>query len=154
MQNKSDIELLREYASSGSEAAFGEIVRRYSDFVYSAALRQTGNSEGSRDVAQSVFTDLARKAGTLHPDTLLIGWLCRGARLAALTQFRSERRRMDRERQAMESQEPSSDAGNDWDAIRPVLDEALAGLGEEDRNALLLRFFQNESLTSVGRSWE
>jgi DNA-directed RNA polymerase specialized sigma24 family protein len=35
-------------------------------------------------------------------------------------------------------------------AVRPVLDEAIASLGDEDRNALLLRFFQNESLTSVG----
>src|SRR5437879_4308242 len=150
MQNKSDVELLREYAASGSEAAFGEIVRRYSDFVYSAALRQTGNSEGARDAAQTVFTDLARKAGTLRPDTLLIGWLCRGARLAALAQLRSERRRLDRERQAMESQDQPSEVGNDWGAVRPVLDEAIASLGEEDRNALLLRFFQNETLTSVG----
>jgi hypothetical protein len=42
--------------------------------------------------------------------------------------------------------EPSSD----WKAVRPVLDEALAGLGREDREALLVRFLKNESLASVG----
>src|SRR6266478_5364795 len=148
--NKSDTELLRDYGVNKSEAAFGEIVRRYADFVYSAALRQTGNPEPARDVAQIVFTDLARKADSLPASTLLIGWLCHGARLAALDQRRRDRRRLHRERQAMEWHGPSSEVANDWGEIRPVLDEALASLGDEDRNALLLRFFKNENLTSVG----
>ncbi|MEY2428950.1 MAG: hypothetical protein QOJ40_1835, partial [Verrucomicrobiota bacterium] len=150
MQTKSDAELLRDYAANKSEAAFGEIVRRYADFVYSAALRQLGSPEPARDAAQMVFTDLAHKAGTLPPHTLLIGWLCHGARLAALEQLRRDRRRSHRERQAMEWHEAASEVANDWGNIRPVLDEAIATLGEEDRNALLLRFFKNESLTSVG----
>ncbi len=148
--SKSDTELLRDYGVNKSEAAFGEIVRRYADFVYSAALRQTGNPEPARDVAQIVFTDLARKADSLPASTLLIGWLCHGARLAALDQRRRDRRRLHRERQAMEWHGPSSEVANDWGEIRPVLDEALASLGDEDRNALLLRFFKNENLTSVG----
>jgi len=150
MQTKSDAELLSDYAANKSEAAFGEIVRRYADFVYSAALRQLGSPEPARDVAQTVFTDLARKAGALPANTLLIGWLCYGARLAALEQLRRDRRRLHRERQAMEWHEPSSEVVNDWGDIRPVLDEALASLGDEDRHVLLLRFFKNESLTSVG----
>jgi hypothetical protein len=38
----------------------------------------------------------------------------------------------------------------DWDRIRPVLDEAMASLGDKDRDALLLRYFENEDLRSVG----
>jgi len=33
-------QLLREYARHGSEAAFRELVARYTDFVYSVALRR------------------------------------------------------------------------------------------------------------------
>ena len=150
MQTKSDADLLREYAVNRSEAAFGEIVRRYADFVYSAALRQVGNAEQARDVAQTVFVDLARKAGSLRANILLIGWLCQGARLAALEQLRKDRRRQQRERQAMDLLDPSPDDPNDWKTVRPVLDEAIASLGHEDRDALLLRFFRNESLASVG----
>ena len=150
MQNKSDAELVREYAESGSEAAFGEIVRRYADFVYSAALRQVSDAELARDVAQGVFVDLARKAGSLRANTVLIGWLCRGARLAALEHLRTQQRRTERERQAMQLADSSTEIPNDWSAVRPVLDEAIAGLGDEDRNALLLRFFKNESLAAVG----
>ena len=147
---QSDAELLREYAATKSEAAFGEIVRRYADLVYSAALRQVGDPELARDVAQTVFADLARKAGSLRANTLLIGWLYRGARLAALEQLRNDRRRLERERQAMELLNSSPEIPNDWNAVRPVLYEAIASLGSEDRDALLLRFFKNESLASVG----
>jgi len=152
MQSKSDAELLRDYAENNSEAAFRELMHRYGDFVYSAALRQVENPEAARDVTQTVFTDLARKAGTLHADTILVGWLCRGARLAALEQLRGDRRRQHRERQAMEVRESASEDSNDWEVIRPVLDEAIASLGNEDRDALLLRFFRNESLLTVGRA--
>jgi hypothetical protein len=37
-----DIRLLRQYAESGSEAAFGELVRGKVNLVYSAAMRQAG----------------------------------------------------------------------------------------------------------------
>jgi RNA polymerase sigma factor (sigma-70 family) len=150
MQNRTDAELLRDYAANKSEAAFGEIVRRYADAIYSAASRQVGNEEQARDVAQTVFVDLARKAASLNANTLLIGWLHRGTRLAALEQLRADQRRQIRERKAMEFFDPSPDAPNDWNAVRPVLDEAIANLGNEDRDALLLRFFKNENLASIG----
>ena len=62
MHEKSDAQLLREYADTGEEAAFRELVTRHTDFVYSAALRQVNSPDLARDVAQSVFTDLARKS--------------------------------------------------------------------------------------------
>jgi len=83
---KSDAQLLCEYAAQGSEPAFAEIVARHIDLVYSAACRQTGSPELAREIAQSVFTDLARKApvlvGAFSADASLVGWLFRGTRLA------------------------------------------------------------------------
>ncbi len=150
MQTRSDAELLCEYAQGRSEAAFGEIVRRYADIIYSTALRQTGDVEEARDVAQTVFADLARKAGRLPPGTVPVGWLFRGVRLTALELRRKDQRRQQRERQAVESFDPSPETPDDWHSVRPVLDEAIATLGHEDRDALLLRFFKNESLATVG----
>ena len=37
-----------------------------------------------------------------------------------------------------------------WEELRPLLDEAMAQLGEVDRNALVLRFFENKSARDVG----
>ena len=50
MQPKSDAQLLREYAESGSESAFTELVTRHTDLVYSAALRQVPSSDLACDV--------------------------------------------------------------------------------------------------------
>ena len=61
-----DSELLRRYARLQVEDAFAELVRRYVNLVYSAALRQTGGHvQAAQDVTQAVFIELARKAAKL-----------------------------------------------------------------------------------------
>src|SRR5436190_23861149 len=96
MQDKSDAQLLREYAHGGVEPAFREIVTRHTDLVYCAAVRQVSSATLACDVAQSVFTDLARKAQALAdklPEgSSLVGWLYRSTRFAALNQLRDDRR--------------------------------------------------------------
>jgi RNA polymerase sigma factor (sigma-70 family) len=150
MSSTSDAELLSQYARHRSEAAFSELVRRYGNFVYSAARRQTDDLEQAHDVVQMVFTDLARKAGTLSGAPQLAGWLYRGVRLQTFELRRKDQRRQKREKEAMNLPDVSPPPTDDWSAVRPILDEAMAGLGDQDRNALLLRFFKNESLAAVG----
>src|SRR4051794_6487896 len=94
----SDAELLRRYVDGKSEAAFGELVRRYLDLVYSAALRQVaGDTHAAKDVAQEVFTALARKSGTVARHPVLAGWLYTSTYLAAAKVRRTEARRRQRE---------------------------------------------------------
>ncbi len=154
MQPKSDAQLLREYAESGSESAFTELVARHTNLVYSAALRQLLSSDLACDVAQNVFTSLARSAhalaGKLNPDASLAGWLCRCTRNLALNLRRDDFRRHSRERQAMENLHSTPETAPDWDRLCPVLDEAISGLNEADHDALVLRFFKNQDLRSVG----
>ena len=96
----SDAELLARFARSRSEDAFAELVRRHVNLVYSAALRQVGaDGHVAQDVAQTVFSDLARKAPALARRATLTGWLYTSARFAAAKIVRSERRRRDREEQ-------------------------------------------------------
>ena len=156
MQEKSDVQLLREYARDGDEAAFREIVVRHTDLIYSSALRQTTSPDLAQDVAQSVFTDLARKAqplaNSLEQKVSLLGWLFRSTRFAALNQLRDERRRRARESQAMEILNPAPETAPEWEPLRSVLDAAMAGLSEPDRDALLLRFFKNQDFRTIGES--
>ena len=59
--------LLRDYTDRGSEEAFRELVTRYIDLVYSAALRRLGgDTHLAEDIVQTVFTVLARKARSLR----------------------------------------------------------------------------------------
>src|SRR5262245_43606019 len=97
MQSKADAELLKESADRSSEAAFGEIVRRYTNLVYSAALRQADSPAAAAQISQSVFVDLERGAKNLAPrlsvEASLAGWLCRSARNQARNSRRNEYRR-------------------------------------------------------------
>lgn len=156
MQAKSDAELLREYAAHASEAAFREIVTRHADLVYASALRQARSPELARDIAQTVFADLVRKAPALGQilteNASLVGWLYRSTRFEAHTQLRDDRRRQARERQAMENFDATPETATEWERVGPVLDEAMADLDDEDREALLLRFFKNHDFRTIGLS--
>ena len=50
----------------------------------------------------------------------------------------------------MQLLDPPGESSPDWDCILPVLDEAMANLGDADRDALVLRSFKNEDLRAVG----
>src|SRR5437870_3912437 len=96
-------QLLADYAATGSETAFRELVTRYVDLVYSVAVRlANGDTHLAEDVTQTVFADLARMARTLSRDVKLGGWLHRHACFVASKTLRAERRRLAREREAVE----------------------------------------------------
>jgi len=78
-----DMELVREFVKSGSDAAFAILVERYVNLVYSAALRRLGNVQEAEEVTQSVFILLAKKAASLRQGTILSGWLYQAAHLTA-----------------------------------------------------------------------
>jgi RNA polymerase sigma factor (sigma-70 family) len=145
------MELLREYAIRNSEAAFAELVSRRVGLVYSAALRQVRDPHLAEEITQAVFILLAQKARRISERTILTGWLFRTTRFMALAQMRAMAKRRQREEKAQmqtELQEPASDPL--WEQLSPQLDEALTTLGEKDRQAILLRFFENKSLAEVG----
>src|SRR5882724_10599892 len=131
-----DATLLTRYAQDRSEEAFGEIVQRHLTLVYSAALRRTdGDVHRAKDVAQIVFTAMARQAAALSHHAALTGWLYAATRNAAIDLMRAERRRRQREEKAhlMEEILSSPESTPDWEKLRPVLDDAMDELDAPDR---------------------
>src|SRR3954453_21428502 len=103
-----DWQLLRDYATGGSEKSFSAFVTRHLGLVYSAALRQVGDSQLAEEVAQAGFTLLARKALDLHEHTFLPGWLYRTTRFVAARALRADQRRQRREQESLHMRQLSS----------------------------------------------
>jgi RNA polymerase sigma factor (sigma-70 family) len=148
MHSLEDIELLHEYAQQNSEDAFEKLVVRHVNLVYSAALRQVREPILAGEVTQTVFIILGRKAHALSNRTILPAWLYRTTRLVAGRALRSEFRRRKREQEAAQMEPEHSEAA--WQQIAPLLDEAMECLGDTDRSAIILRFFQKKNLREVG----
>src|SRR5215472_4229257 len=146
-----DQQLLARYVSEGSEEAFTELVSRHAGLVYSAAVRQVRDSQLAKDVAQMVFANLARKARSIPRGMVLAGWLHRDTRFTAMDVIRAESRRARREQEAAIMNQVNSERSPEWEKIRPILDEALDELGGEDRDALLMRYFEGRELAGVGQ---
>lgn len=142
---------LRQFVENGDEAAFGELVGRHFGLVYGAALRITNRDASlAEDVAQTVFADLARKAGFFPHDIVLTGWLYQAARFAAAKAVRSEQRRRTREQEALTMRELAPEPSPEWERLGPLLDAAMGKLNPKDRDAILLHYFEQESFRRIG----
>ncbi|HEX3856554.1 MAG TPA: sigma-70 family RNA polymerase sigma factor, partial [Verrucomicrobiae bacterium] len=145
MAELEDNELLRQYAEANSGIAFAQIVTRHLNLVYSVALRNVGNVHAAQEISQAVFIILARKAKNLSSKTILSGWLHQTTRLTAANYLRTELRRQNREQEAFMQSTLNESESEAWTQIAPILDEAISKLGARDRDAIVLRFFENKS---------
>jgi RNA polymerase sigma factor (sigma-70 family) len=149
-----DVELLRSFVRQDNQSAFACLVRRHLDLVYGTALRKLDNSAAAEEIAQDVFAALARRAWQFAPDDCVPAWLHRAAILKSKQWLRGEFRRRCREQTAAQlgTTMKTPDEKPALLSLVPLLDEALLSLGEKERTALLLRYFESRSLREVGVS--
>ena len=152
---RQDFELWQRFMRDGEQSAFADLVRWHLDLVFATALRKVEDSGVVQEVAQNVFAVLARKAWQFAPDDSLPAWLHQAALLESKSWLRGEWGRRRRELTAAElgttmhtpEEQPA------FQALLPLLDDALLSLREKDRTALLLRFYENHSLRDVGAAF-
>ncbi len=145
-------ELLRSYASHGSESAFRVLVERYLPLVYSTALRQVGgNTTLAEEVSQDVFIVLAKKSSALGDRPTITPWLFNATRLSAVNKLRGEQRRLEREQKAYAMEQIVTGAEKiDWERTRPLLDSLLSELPHRDQDTLFMRFFEGRTFAEIG----
>lgn len=71
-----DIALAR-LAANGSAAAFDQIYSRHRGFVYSIALRMTGNASDAEDLTQESFISVFRRVSSFKGEASFTTWLYR-----------------------------------------------------------------------------
>src|SRR5262245_45474334 len=143
-------DLLAEFRERRSEEAFRELVRRYTNLVFSVAKRRVGNASLAEEITQIVFIRLAKAAPRLCTDAELAAWLHRTAIHASIDLWRSEIRRHTREQHAVTMQPDSATETVPWNDLAPVLDDAVNDLTDADRQAIVLRFFNDQSMRELG----
>jgi RNA polymerase sigma factor (sigma-70 family) len=125
------------------------LVRRYTNLVYSVARRRLGNVSLAQEITQLVFIRLAKTVPKLRGDNELAAWLHRTTVHVSIDLWRSESRRRARESNAaVMHAEP--DEALAWNDMALVLDESVNELNDPDRQAILLRFFNQKTMRELG----
>jgi len=141
--------LVKRYAQEGSQAAFRALVDRYAGLVYSTCLREVGDRQVAEDATQATFLVLATKANALRPSGPLSAWLFTTARLVSKNARRRHLARARLEQAAMDefmTPQQGAGPGDNWSAVSENLHAAMDKLSAADREAILLRFFEQLSM--------
>ncbi len=145
-------ELLNRFLDSRSNADFEALVEAHAGLVMGTAMRSTRDRGLAEEVMQDVFVLLAKKAGEIREPHKLAAWLHRTTVLTAANVVRREARR----RLKMKSYEQQRDREwanevnrSTWEEVLPQLDQALNRLSSEDRDLVLLRFYEGQSYPSI-----
>lgn len=152
-ETEPDTELLRRYCNDGAGGAFEVLVRRYADMVCGVAQRVTRRPELAEEVAQNVFTRLARKARSLvGRGGRLAGWLHRATVFESKHLLRKELRHQRRMQVAGEQQQVADiKSTRDDDALRSEIDDALNSLPRGDRDLLVWRYYSGMTFPEIAQ---
>lgn len=148
-----EIHLMR-YRDHGEDRDFARFVAGRTDLVWSIALRKLGGCRAlAEEVVQTVFADVVGRVRTLDLSKPLTAWLIRHTQLKAAELARKERRRSRREERygedwRMTAEDPAPADSTSSEAAR-VMDQLLLTMSEQDRRALVLRYYEKRALEEV-----
>lgn len=148
----SPTELLREFRTTGSGSAFADLTRHYLPLVLGVARRRSNDPAMAEDIVQSVFVKLARSAPAIESDNELTSWLHRTTLNASIDAWRIEARRRERETgAAMDPTLTHAPEPQPWAQIAPEIDGLVQNLPPNDRQIVMLRFFEQLSMAEAGK---
>ena len=136
-------EVLARLAANGNAAAFDEIYSRHRSFVYSIALRMTGNPADAEDLTQESFVSVFRRVSSFRGDASFTTWLYRLATNQVKMHFRYRSARPEMQTSDGQSPEPWFAAAHRNDPREQFIDrlaieEAMLRLAPGYRSAFIL----------------
>jgi len=147
---QSDEELI-ESANKGQADAFETLYYRYRDWVYRLAWRFTGSRDQALDVLQETFFYLLKKFPGFKLSCSITTFLYPVVKHVSLAVRRKASRTVSEDDALVETPAP---AATDGGASRLELAAVLAGLPEEQREVLLMRFVDDMSLQEIAGALE
>lgn len=140
---------LVETAMKGNPDSYGALVKNYTGFVYSMALRMTGDHHMAEDLCQDIFVKGWVKLRKLQDPSAFPGWMSMLARRTCLNAIEKRNSRMElgEDEAVFENINPSFPES--YDPSRRILEEAIARLPIRDRELITLCYFQELSSAEV-----
>ena len=136
--------LVREVAA-GDQLALHALYERAHRFVFTLALRITGNRETAEEVTVDVFHDAWRRAAAYNPENgTVLGWIMNQARSRAIDRVRFESRKKRAEPAACPSHFEEATESRDLLEVEQeglLLREALGALTVLERQAIETAYF-------------
>jgi RNA polymerase sigma factor (sigma-70 family) len=146
-----DARLLEGFVARRDPAALEAIVRRHSRMVWGVCRRILCDHHDAEDAFQATFLVLVRKAASVVPREMLANWLYGVARRTALNARATAARRRSSEKQVNAMPEPEAAEPEDQSELRAVLDDALDGLPDRYRVAVVLCDLEGRSRSEAAR---
>ena len=147
---------LIEKAGQGDMAAFQEIYRRASGFVYSVAFRVVGRKHEAEEVTQDVFLKAYKNLGKFQYKSSLKTWLYRITVNTALNYAKKKNRIMEREvEQEYESVTAVPEEGTrglESGEAEEHLGTLLAQLNPDQRACIVLREIEGLDYQAIAES--
>jgi len=146
---------LIQQALAGHSAAYGQLVQRYQDRLYSAMLHVVGSPDEAEDVVQDSFVQAYVKLSTFQGNSRFFTWLYRIAFNNALS--RRRRRRTDvsieQSRETSGGEPEDRHEAPDEPLLRneriAIVKAAMNRLTDEHRNILVLREMQDMAYEDI-----
>ncbi|MFK7910287.1 MAG: RNA polymerase sigma factor [Akkermansiaceae bacterium] len=146
---KSDVELLVEFADTQSNKAFTTLVGRYGAVVFSVSNRVLSNHHDAEEVTQAVFLQLAKHAGKLAGRPYIASWLHTVAYRFSLNMHKSRKVRSLKEQESMNEFDLTVQESKTVSNFREHLDEAVQKLPDRYRQPFILFHLQGASLNEI-----
>jgi RNA polymerase sigma-70 factor (ECF subfamily) len=147
----------------GDDSAYGELVRRYQDRLYSTVYRLVNRTEDAQDVVQEAFLNAYQALDSFKGDSLFFTWLYRIAVNTAISLKRRQRAMLSIEANrhaeaAIEPADPSSESrpeyGLEQEEQGQRIREALARLSPEHRMVLVLKDMEGHKYEAMAEILE
>ncbi|HBC87559.1 MAG TPA: RNA polymerase subunit sigma-24 [Lentisphaeria bacterium] len=165
-----DPELVRSF-NSGSEAAFDELVRKYSVQMYNVAHGLLGSREDAEEVVQDAFVKAYRNLKTFRGDSSFSTWLYRIVMNLSRNKYHWNRRRGAGQNISMSAEKGFGNDGKNQDMDVPDISngpekaiesaeensrimKAVDALPETLKEVIILRHVENMSYEDIAKITE
>ena len=145
---------LVQAAIKGNRDSYGLLVKNYTGFVYTMALRMTGDHHMAEDLCQDTFLKGWLKLKKLQEPEAFPGWIATIARRTCLNAVDKRRRKMEigEEEAVLVNLNPTLPPS--YDRSRVILEEAISKLSLRERQLITLSYFQELSSAEVAEVME